>query len=104
MDRSCIVMICFDLPTTTAAQRRSYRRFRTFLLKRGYHPIQKSIYFKLLHYRGSLGSEIKAVKADSPKDGSIAVLPISKRDFSNMISVCGKEIDLSFYLDDFLVI
>ena len=68
MDRSCIVMICFDLPTTTAVQRRSYRRFRTFLLGRGYHPIQKSIYFKLLHYRGSLGSEIKAVKADRSSD------------------------------------
>ena len=101
MDRSCIVMLCFDLPTTTVVQR---RRFRTFLLSRGYHPIQKSIYFKLLHYRSSLESEITAVKADSPKDGNIFVLPIAKRDFSNMISVCGKEIDLSFYLDDFLVV
>lgn len=104
MDRSCIVVLCFDLPSKTAAQKRSYRRFRAFLLARGYHPLQKSIYFKLLHYRSSLNAEVSAVKAGGPKEGDVAVLPLSVRNFSNMMSICGKEIDFSFYLDDFLII
>ncbi|MDO5043121.1 MAG: CRISPR-associated endonuclease Cas2, partial [Slackia sp.] len=42
------VIVFFDLPTETAAQRKSYRLFRKYLLKEGYLMLQESVYAKLV--------------------------------------------------------
>lgn len=41
------VMVFFDLPTETPADRREYGRFRRFLVKSGFLMLQESVYCKL---------------------------------------------------------
>lgn len=41
------VIVFFDLPTETNAQRREYTRFRKKLLKSGFLMMQESVYSKL---------------------------------------------------------
>ncbi|WP_295196088.1 CRISPR-associated endonuclease Cas2 [Veillonella sp.] len=42
------VLIMFDLPVETAADRKAYRAFRKFLLATGFYMMQESIYAKLV--------------------------------------------------------
>ena len=42
------VMIMFDLPVTSAAERREYAHFRKLLIKNGFIMMQESIYTKLV--------------------------------------------------------
>ena len=42
------LVVFFDLPVDTPAQRKDYRVFRKFLLKDGYLMLQESVYASLL--------------------------------------------------------
>ena len=41
------VIVFFDLPSVTVAERKEYLRFRKFLLSDGYIMMQESVYCKL---------------------------------------------------------
>ena len=41
------LVVMFDLPVTTTADKRNYRKFRKFLIKSGYMMLQESIYCKI---------------------------------------------------------
>ena len=41
------VMVFFDLPTVTSANRRDYAQFRKYLVKSGFIMLQESVYCKL---------------------------------------------------------
>lgn len=41
------VIVFFDLPTLTAADRKNYKNFRKYLLKSGFMMEQESVYSKL---------------------------------------------------------
>jgi CRISPR-associated protein Cas2 len=41
------MLVFFDLPTDTAADKREYRKFRKFLISEGFLMLQFSVYSKL---------------------------------------------------------
>ena len=41
------VILFFDLPTETLEDKREYRNFRKFLIKKGFLMMQESVYCKL---------------------------------------------------------
>ena len=41
------VIVFFDLPTETAEDKKEYRNFRKFLIKKGFLMLQESVYCKL---------------------------------------------------------
>ena len=41
------VIVFFDLPTETPDDKREYRNFRKFLIKKGFLMMQESVYCKL---------------------------------------------------------
>ena len=41
------IIVMFDLPVTTASDRREYTRFRKYLIKNGFLMMQESVYCKL---------------------------------------------------------
>lgn len=42
------IMVFFDLPTITPANRKDYANFRKYLIKNGFIMMQESVYSKLL--------------------------------------------------------
>ena len=40
------VIVFFDLPTQTLEDKREYRKFRKFLIKKGVLMIQESVYYR----------------------------------------------------------
>ena len=41
------IIVMFDLPTISSAERKEYAKFRKFLIKSGFLMMQESIYCKL---------------------------------------------------------
>lgn len=41
------IIVMFDLPTVTQAERQEYTKFRKFLLKSGFIMMQESVYTKI---------------------------------------------------------
>ena len=42
------VLVLFDLPVETAADRRAYTQFRKFLIRNGFIMMQESVYSKIV--------------------------------------------------------
>lgn len=84
------IVVFFDLPTETAAQRKSYRQFRKFLIKEGYLMLQESVYVKLAINDGSMGRILARLKNSRPKEGLVQALKVTEKQFAAMEDITGK--------------
>lgn len=94
----------YDLPVKTAAERKQNQSFHKKLIRKGYSPVQKSVYARLLHSRTLLRGELKALKEDLPENGEIKVLTLSLADFREMTALLGPEFDMGLFADEVLVV
>lgn len=74
------VIVFFDLPSVTVAERKEYLRFRKFLLSDGYIMMQESVYCKL-------ALNMTAVYA--MKDRIVQVMTITEKQYAAIDYVCG---------------
>ena len=79
----------FDLPTESGEDRRQYRKFRKFLIKKGFLMMQESVYCKLALNTTVAESIVQAVKANKPSSGLVQLLVITEKQFSRMEFVVG---------------
>ena len=84
------VMVFFDLPTTTSAERREYVRFRQGLVRDGFLMMQESVYCKLALNPTAANGIMAAVRARRPSKGLIQMLVVTERQFSRMEFVLGE--------------
>lgn len=83
------ILLFFDLPTQTSKQRYNYSKFRRFLIKEGFIMCQYSVYTKLV-LNNTVSDLIKIkVRKNSPSEGSIQMLTITEKQFSNMEILLG---------------
>ena len=68
------VIVFFDLPTETAEDKKEYRSFRKFLIKKGFLMMQESVYCKLALNATVAESIVKSVKSNRPSDGIVQLL------------------------------
>lgn len=83
------LIVFFDLPIDTAAQRRSYRIFRKFLLKDGYLQLQKSVYVKLVVNDGTAGAAVARLRKNRPPSGLVQVLRVTEAEYATMEYITG---------------
>ena len=84
------VIVFFDLPVGTAAERREYARFRKGLVKDGFLMMQESAYCKLALNPTAAKSIMDAVRARKPAEGLIQMLVVTEKQFSRMEFVLGE--------------
>jgi CRISPR-associated protein Cas2 len=84
------VMVFFDLPVLTAANRNSANRFRKFLIKDGFFMMQESAYCKLAQNQGATNAIIDHVKKNSPPEGLVQLLIVTEKQYSSIVLVIGK--------------
>ena len=85
------VIVFFDLPSVTVAERKEYLRFRKFLLSDGYIMMQESVYTKLA-LNGTVAELIrKKVRKNKPPEGLIEMLIITEKQFSGIEYISGEE-------------
>lgn len=83
------LVLFFDLPVTTAKQRKDYRIFRKFLLKDGFLPLQESVYAKLVVNDAAAGSAIARVRKNRPPEGLVQILRVTESQFATMDYITG---------------
>lgn len=83
------MMVFFDLPVVTRAERRAYAQFRRFLLNEGYDMIQFSVYGRILNGSDAQEKHMKRLVANLPPDGSVRVLTVTEKQYASMHLLVG---------------
>lgn len=73
----------FDLPTGNKRERKSYARFRKFLLQDGYHMEQFSVYSRVVLSRDASETHLKRLKANLPEAGAVTVLTLTEKQYES---------------------
>ena len=84
------VIVFFDLPVETLENKRNYRQFRKFLIKKGFMMLQESVYCKIALNQTVANAIVGAVKSNKPDDGLVQMLVITEKQYSRMEYVVGE--------------
>ena len=84
------MIVFFDLPVTTAPERKAATKFRNFLIKDGYCMIQFSVYSRVCNGNDAVEKHSKRLKANLPKNGSVRLLTITEKQYRNMAILLGE--------------
>ena len=84
------VLVFFDLPTETKADRREYSRFRRGLIKDGFLMMQESVYCKLALNPTAAQAIMAGVRERRPPKGLVQMLVVTEKQFSRMEFVLGE--------------
>lgn len=85
------VIIFFDLPVETLEDKAEYRKFRKFLIKRGFLMMQESVYAKIALNQTVANSIAESVRANKPKAGLVQMLIVTEKQFSKIEYVVGEK-------------
>ena len=70
------ILVFFDLPVTTAEDRRVYQSFRKYLIKNGFLMLQESVYCKLAQNPTVGDAIVENVRKNKPQSGLVQVLRV----------------------------
>ena len=84
------LILFFDLPVESTAEKRSYRKFVKTLKVNGFYMLQKSVYVKLNIDMKSSDGTIKKIEKDLPPKGNISVLVVTEKQFAAMEFLLGE--------------
>ena len=83
------LIVFFDLPMETYAQKKSYTDFRRFLLHDGYLMMQKSVYVKLIINEQNASAAIARLKLNKPHYGLVQLLKVTEKQYANIEYISG---------------
>ncbi len=84
------MLVFFDLPTETAADRRHYASFRRLLIKNGFLMLQESVYCKLLMNAGAEKAVTETLRRFRPPEGLVQLLTVTEKQFASMVFLTGE--------------
>ena len=77
------MLVMFDLPVVTRAERRAYTVFRRFLLNDGYDMIQFSVYGRILNGNDAENKHMKRLIDNLPPEGSVRCLSVTEKQYAS---------------------
>ncbi len=80
------MMVLFDLPVGTEAERKSANDFRHFLLDQGFERAQYSVYLRLCSSREQCNTYVRRVHECLPDEGKVDILFFTDKQYENLIS------------------
>lgn len=83
------MLVFFDLPVVTKAERKAYTQFRRFLLNDGFDMIQFSVYGRILNGRDAESKHLQRVMENLPPEGSVRALTVTEKQFAGMKMLVG---------------
>ena len=84
------VVVFFDLPVLTEANRKDYRLFRKYLIKSGFMMVQESVYCKLALNGTAVNAIVDNVHKNKPEEGLIQLLTVTEKQYSKMDIIVGQ--------------
>ena len=73
------LLVMFDLPTGTPEERRSYTRFRAFLLDAGFVQEQYSVYSRVAPGQAAVAALRAKIKLHTPAYGNVQVFQLTEK-------------------------
>lgn len=83
------ILVFFDLPTLTKADKRAYTLFRRFLLQDGYDMLQWSVYSRIVNGEDDVKKHQKKLVANLPRKGSVRCMKVSEKQYAAMEILVG---------------
>ena len=83
------IIVMFDLPVTTASNRKDYYTFRKNLVKNGFLMLQESVYCKIAQNSVAAETIIRNIKKYKPQEGLVQVLKVTEKQYSKMEFIVG---------------
>lgn len=83
------LLVMFDLPTDTKKNKKDAALFRKNLEKDGFGMCQFSVYMRFCASYESLQVHIKRVRSFIPESGTVSLLSITDKQYSEMINIRG---------------
>ena len=81
MNKFMRILVFFDLPVKTAAERREAGKFRKFLQKDGYHMLQYSVYARVCNGMDAVEKHRARIRLNLPDNGAIRLLVITEKQY-----------------------
>ena len=83
------MMVLFDLPVLTKAERKSATKFREFLMDQGFDRCQLSVYMRFCAGKEQAEVYTKRVQAALPQAGRVQIVYFTDKQYENIISYDG---------------
>ena len=91
MARYMRLLVFYDLPVTTKQNKRTYARFRKFLLRDGYDMLQYSIYARICNGQDAVEQRLSVLKYNLPPEGSVRTMQVTEKQYAAMGVLVGKK-------------
>lgn len=79
------MMVMFDLPVTSAKDRKAATKFRKFLEKQGFGMCQFSVYARFCGSREKTDSIHKTISENIPEKGKVSIISFTDKQFGSII-------------------
>jgi CRISPR-associated protein Cas2 len=85
------LLVMFDLPVGSKAERRAAAKFRLWLLDEGYEMSQFSIYLRFMAGKEQVDRRLRDIARARPTKGVVHVLSVTDRQFEQMAVFRGEK-------------
>lgn len=83
------LVLFFDLPMVTKQERKTYAKFRKYLIKNGYMMMQLSVYCKIFPNREAAINHIGVLRKNVPKNGQVRIMVVTEKQYSKIEIIVG---------------
>lgn len=84
------MLVMFDLPVDTKANRKAATKFREFLLDQGFEMSQFSVYLRFCKGKEQVEKYARLIGKHLPKYGKVSILTFTDKQYENVISFTGR--------------
>ncbi|TAE34620.1 MAG: CRISPR-associated endonuclease Cas2 [Alphaproteobacteria bacterium] len=85
------LMVMFDLPVTTAEERKKATKFRQELLDEGFEMSQFSVYMRYFGSRERADAATKRILKRVPPLGKVSMIQFTDKQFENIVSYTNRK-------------
>lgn len=82
--RAMWMIVMFDLPVGTKAERKEAHDFRMFLLDEGFEMAQLSVYFRYCVGAAAADAQVRRVTSNIPEGGKVEILFITDKQYERI--------------------
>lgn len=86
------LLVFFDLPMVTKAEKRAYVQFRRFLLNDGYDIIQWSVYGRILNGVDAEKKHLTRLVENLPPKGAVRAMTVTEKQYAGIRLLVGKPV------------
>jgi len=84
------LVVIFDLPVGSKAERRAATKFRQFLLDHGFAMCQFSVYVRFCGGKDQAETYTQQIEKALPKTGLVQILTLTDKQYENIVSFDGR--------------